>query len=161
MTYTLDDTTYSSLISVTTSSPSYLNKDGEVPNYLHFNLDRLPSGTHTLLVNITEANNQFFILDYITYNPSFDTLSSMPFLPPNVSGTTASRKSSATSSTSSTAISASRASQQSVSTGAIVGVVVGGVAFGVLVTILVLSLIRRWRRAQVQIYASSYQDATL
>ena len=167
-TYTLNETTYSSRVSVTTSSPGYLNKDGEVSNYLHFGLDSLPSGTHTLLVNITEANNQPFILDYITYKPSFDRLSSMPSLSPSVSGTTtashtiafptsASHTSSATSS-----IGISGGSRQSVSTGAIIGGVLGGVAFGVLVTILVLLLIRRWRKAQEQsYYASSYEGATL
>jgi len=144
-TYTLNETTYSSPISVTTSSPGYLNKDGEVSNYPHFRLDNLPPGTHTLLVNITEANNQSFILDYITYKPSFDTLSSMPPLSPNITGTTTSHTSSAT----------------GTSTGAIVGGVLGGVAFGVLVMTVVVLLIRRRRRAQEQDHSSSYQDAPL
>ena len=143
-TYSIDGSPYSSSISVTTSSPSYLNKDGEVSNYLYFGHDSLSSGTHSLLVNITEATNQTFILDYITYTPSFDTLSSMPSLSSNV-----------TSMPSSTAT----GSQHSASTGAIVGGVIGGLAFGVLMTILVILFILRRRRALERDYA--YQDTTL
>lgn len=157
-TYTLNGTTYSSSISVTTSSPGYSDKYGEVSNHLHFGLDSLPPGTHTLWVNITDANNQSFVLDYITYKPSFDTLSSMPSLSPSVSSTTASNKSSVTSSAS--PIGTSGGFQPSISIGTIVGGVLGGVAFGVLVAILVVLLIRRRRRTQEQNYASSDQNAT-
>ena len=138
-TYSIDGTPYPSSISVTTSSPSYLNHEGEASNYLYFARDSLPSGTHTLLVNITEANNQTFMLDYITYKPAFDTLSSMP------SGVGVSPKSSNTST-------GTRESQSSVPTGAVVGGVIGGLALGVLLTVLVILLLRR-RRDREQGYA--------
>ena len=137
-TYTVDGTPYNSTISVTTSSPSYLNKDGEMSNYLYFSLDNLSAGNHKLVVNVTQADNQTFILDYITYKPSFDTLATMP----NITGTSASAASSATS------LSAGAGSQASVSTGTIVGAVIGALAFGVLVTILAVCFVLRRRRAR-------------
>jgi hypothetical protein len=155
-TYTVDGTPHSSSISVTASSPSYLNQDGEVSNYLYFGLDNLSSGTHTLVVNITQVDNQIFILDYITYKPSFDSLSSMPAISLNTSGTTGSSASLPTSSASSAN---SGGSQHSVSTADIVGGVVGALAFGILVTILVTLSILRRRRARERKYA--YQEAEL
>jgi hypothetical protein len=122
---------------VDASSPSYVYKAGEVPNYLYFGLDNLPLGTHTLLVNVTEANNQTFMLDYITYRPTFSTLSSMPPLSPIPS----------LSPSSSTA-------QQSVTTGALVSGVIGGVLVAMILAILWVIL--RRRRAQGQGYA--YRD---
>jgi len=141
VTCSIDGTPYPSTISVTTSTPSYLNREGESSNYLYCARDSLSSGAHTLLVNITEANNQTFMLDYIAYRPAFDTLSSMPSLS---SSGAVSPKTSDTSAT--------RGSQSSVPTGAIVGGVIGGLALGVLVTVLILLILRR-RRNREQSYA--------
>jgi len=135
-----------STISVTPTSPNYLRNDGDFSNYLYFGLDSLPSGSHTLLVNITEAKNQTFMLDYITYKPSFSTLSSMPSLSNISSGTT--RPGASTTSSSSKP-------QRSVSTGAIVGGVIGGLAFVFLVLMLFLFFRRRARKRD---YA--YHEAT-
>ena len=138
-TYSIDGLPLSSSLSVNASSPSYLDDLGQRPNYLYFRLDGLLSGAHTLLVNITEANNQTFMLDYITYKPAFDTLASMPSLASGISpGST---------------------STQRLSTGALVGCVLGGLAFGVLVTIFVIWFILRRRGARAQDYA--HPDASL
>jgi len=140
VTYSIDGTPYPLSISVTSLDT------GEASNYLYFCLDSLPSGIHTLLVNITAARNQSFILDYITYKPSFDTLSSMPSLaliPSLSSGIPAPSNSTAS------------GSRQS---GAIVGGVLGGLAFGGLVTVLVALFILHWRRARKHNYAD--QDLT-
>jgi len=106
-------------------NPSTFSLITITPTTLFFGND-LPPGPHTLSLNITEANDQTFILDYITYRPSFDTLSSMPSISAGSSSTTGSASSST-----------AHGSQHSVSTGA-VGGVFGGVAFVVLVTILVI-----------------------
>ena len=102
-------------------------------------------------MNITEAKNHTFALDYITYKPAFDTLSSMPLLSLGVSGTNVLSSSTASGSQQSV----STATKQSVSTGALVGGVLGGVAFGVLVMILVLILRRRRARRQRLAYADA------
>jgi len=129
-------------------NPSTLSFITTAPTTLFFGND-LPPGPHTLWLNITEANDQTFILDYITYRPSFDTLSSMPSISASSSSTTGSASSST-----------AHGSRHSVSTGAIVGCVFGGVAFVVLVTILVILLILWWRRAQEQGH-EPYHDAAL
>jgi len=144
-TYSIDGTPYPSSIPVTPSTPEYLSGDGEISNHVYFSLESLPSGIHTLLVNITEARNHFFILDYITYIPAFDTLSSMPS---NVS-------SGMTDSDSSTLNKSTGSPEQSVQTRAIVGGVLGGSAFGVLMAILLILFMLRW--CKTRDYA--YQDA--
>ncbi|KDR86141.1 hypothetical protein GALMADRAFT_274807 [Galerina marginata CBS 339.88] len=76
-TYTLDGDVLSQSYPVTTTSERYQAKDRQASNFLYFSQENLPPGDHTLVVNITEAQNQTFILDYITYMPSFSTLSTM------------------------------------------------------------------------------------
>ena len=53
---------------------------GEASNYVFFSSNTLAAGNHTLVISITQCVNQTFILDYITYTPSFSTLASMPNL---------------------------------------------------------------------------------
>jgi len=53
---------------------------GEAANYVLFSSDTLAAGNHTLVINITRCVNQTFILDYITYTPSFSTFATMPNL---------------------------------------------------------------------------------
>jgi len=142
-TYSIDGLSFSSSISVNTSSSYYLDAYREVANHLYFSQGSLVPGPHTLVVNITEAINHTFVLDYITYEPAFDTLSSMPSLSLGITSSTTTPTSS---------------SRPSVSTGAIVGGIVGGLAFGLLVTILVLLILRR-RRAREQDH--TYPDAAL
>ena len=89
-TYNLDGKTLPKSYSVTTSSPQFINNDGEATNFALFSSDTLPAGDHTLTIAITKCENQSFTLDYITYIPSFSTLSSMPNLSPVASGSSTS-----------------------------------------------------------------------
>ena len=75
-TYTLDGATIPQIHNVTSPTLEYQ----EAPNFLLYSLVDLPHGDHTLVVNITMANNHEFVLDYITYNPSFELLLNMPLL---------------------------------------------------------------------------------
>ncbi|KDR80180.1 hypothetical protein GALMADRAFT_136709 [Galerina marginata CBS 339.88] len=77
-TYTLDGVSQSQSYSVTSSSPEFVNKIGQASNFLYYSSDSIAGGSHTLVINITHCTNQSFILDYITYLPSFTTLSQMP-----------------------------------------------------------------------------------
>ncbi|CAA7267296.1 unnamed protein product [Cyclocybe aegerita] len=79
--YTLDGSTDAQTYSVTSSSPQYVKNDAEASNFLLFSRDNLTAGDHTLVITITRCDNQDFMLDYITYAPSFSTLASMPNLP--------------------------------------------------------------------------------
>ena len=66
---------------VTTHSPEFTANYQEASNYILFSSSNpLTAGNHTLVINITQCVNQTFILDYITYTPSFSTLASMPNL---------------------------------------------------------------------------------
>ena len=56
----------------------------EESNYILFTSDPLAAGNHILVINITQCVNQTFILDYITYTPSFSTLASTPSSQSNV-----------------------------------------------------------------------------
>ena len=145
-TYTVDGMPYNSTISVTTSSPSYLNKDGEMSNYLYFSLDNLSAGNHKLVVNVTQADNQTFILDYISYKPSFNSLATMPNITGTSTSSTSRAVSSATSQGTAVATVSSSGSQQPVSTGTIVGASIGALAFGILLTALVVYLVLRRRK---------------
>jgi len=88
-TYTVDGATIPQTYNATSL---FLTVDREeAPNFLYYSLDNLSAGDHTLVVNITAANNQTFILDYITYTPSFATLSLMPLLSNTMSTTTSTR----------------------------------------------------------------------
>ncbi|KAJ3880248.1 hypothetical protein F5051DRAFT_400383 [Lentinula edodes] len=74
--FTLDGVTTSSSLFVpvgtTISHP-------EIPNYLHFSSGTLKTGNHTLIMSITESDgNQSFVLDYLTYEPSFSSLVEKP-----------------------------------------------------------------------------------
>ena len=72
-TFTIDGAIVPQTYNVT--SPDLATGFGEVTNFVYYSRDLLSAGDHTLIVNITSANNQTFILDYITYTPSFEMLS--------------------------------------------------------------------------------------
>jgi len=147
----LDGKIYTNSYTVDASTPEYANGDGEIPNYLYFGLENLSSGTHTFLLNITGVDNKAFVLDYITYKPAFDTLSSIPSLSSSVSDSTSRTSSPSASSTAS-------GSHKSLSTGAVVGSALGGIAFGALVVLLVIYILRR-RKPREPNY--SYNDANI
>ena len=133
-TYSIDGIPHSSSVTILANASS--------PNYLYFGLHSMPPGTHTLLVSITEANKQPFILDYITYTPAFDTLSSMPSLSAGISGTTA-----------------RPTANGSHHSGAIIAGGVLGMVAVVVVAILVILFILRRRKAPER--NSAYHDAAL
>jgi hypothetical protein len=95
------------------------SEKSDIRNYQLVDTGPLAPGTHTLEVNLTKSISQAFIVDYIEYTPSFDTLSTMPNVgsfsnsPPPI------------------------ASSRKVPAGAIAGGVVGGIAVLVLVAISV------------------------
>lgn len=124
-TYTLDGATIPKIHNTTSAFVSQ-----EEPNFLHYSIDNLPPGDHTLVGNITVANNHTFALDYITYNPSFDTLLTMPLL----------------GNTTSTSTSGPTRSSQPQTPGAsqsLVAVAVLGALIGVL-ALLLLAILGRW-----------------
>jgi len=144
-TYTLDGTSIPQTYSVTTRSPQFVAGDEEASNYILFASDTLAAGDHTLVINITQCVNQTFILDYITYTPSFSTLASMPNLTllPTTPGS-----SSAIPPGSSSLTNGSQVDTKKVPIGAIVGGVLGGILFFVLIGFL-LGYLRRRRSIDV------------
>ncbi|KAJ3488305.1 hypothetical protein NLJ89_g11631 [Agrocybe chaxingu] len=151
-TYILDGTSHSQTYSVTTSSPEYLNDIGEAPNFLFYSTDRLSSGQHTLDIEITHSNNQSFILDYITYAPSFDSISRVPSPSSSTSPSSSSSKPSTASGsngkiynpkTASTPESNSEPTGEKISPEAIVGIVAGSLALLALIGITIFFLLRR------------------
>ena len=141
-TYTLDGTSTTKTYVVTTSSPQFTKKFEEETNYILFSSDPLAAGGHTLVINITQCVNQAFILDYITYTPSFSTLASMPNLTSLPTSTFKSGSSSATSSGSQ--VNHSNIESKKIPISAIVGGVLGGILFFVLIGFL-LGYLRRKR----------------
>ena len=87
--YTLDGETTPVTYSVTTSSSMHQDNTNDQPNFLLYTNTSLTAGDHTLVVNVTKCVNQTFIFDYLTYQPSFSTLATMPnlTLPASTNGT--------------------------------------------------------------------------
>ena len=131
-TYTLDCTSIPQTYLVTTRSPQYMQEES---NYILFSSDTLAAGNHILVINITQCINQTFILDYITYTPSFSTLASMPNLTNLPTTTFKSHSSSATSSgspffiTNGSQVSQSNIERKKIPISAIVGGILGGSLF--------------------------------
>ncbi|KAF8155938.1 hypothetical protein B0H34DRAFT_659542 [Crassisporium funariophilum] len=150
-TYTLDGVTDAQNYVVTAATPQHLNNDGQASNFLLFSYDSLPSGDHTLVINVTNCVSQTFMLDYITYSPSFSSLAAMPNLTATVTPPSSSSLPNPSTSPSSTAPSTSQVSQNEISKKAPVGVIVGGVVGGLVLLALLAFLliwIRKRRRAK-------------
>jgi len=114
----------------------------EAPNFLYYSSGALSDGGHTLIVNITTTNNKTFMLDYITYTPSFATFAVMPLLSNTTSTiTSASVNTSTSSGNQPSQVGTSQA--LALQTAAVVGGVIGVLALGVLVAIMGLFLRRR------------------
>ncbi|KJA14836.1 hypothetical protein HYPSUDRAFT_59168 [Hypholoma sublateritium FD-334 SS-4] len=79
-TYTLDGKAESLSYPVTSSSAEHLTEDGDATNFLFYEKNNLSAGAHTLVLNITDLENNAFNLDFITYAPSFSTSATMPAL---------------------------------------------------------------------------------
>jgi hypothetical protein len=152
-TYTLDGNTLPASISVTASTFEYMNDYGQASNVLLFSNDTVQPGDHTLVINITQCVNQTFMLDYITYLPSFTTLATMPNL--TATTTSAANASTSTQPTESQATSQINNGGDSRGTpiGAIVGGLVGGLAF-----IAILIFLLFWWRKRGAVKQSDLQD---
>lgn len=87
--YTLDGAATPATYFVTTSSPNYQDNLDDQHNFLLYSNTSLTAGDHTLVVNVTKCVGQTFIFDYLTYQPSFSTLATMPnlTLPASTNGT--------------------------------------------------------------------------
>ena len=148
--YTLDGTSMPQTYSVTTSSPQFMQNYGDEFNYILFSSDTIAAGNHTLVINITQCVNQTFILDYITYTPSFSTLASMPNLTNLPTTAFQSGPSSTTSSgfpfsvTNGSQVSQSNIERKKIPISAIVGGILGGSLFFLLIGFL-LGYLRRNR----------------
>ncbi|KAF8968104.1 hypothetical protein BDZ97DRAFT_1655524 [Flammula alnicola] len=156
-TYTLDGTTVPQTYAVATNTPEFVSNQGEAANFLLFSYNNLPAGDHTLVINITRCVNQTFILDYITYSPSFLNLAAMPALPvlspSSVSivptGSSATNTPTATSATTSTTSQVGQpGTLQTVSKKVPIAAIVGGVVGGILLIFAFLCLWIRIRRSK-------------
>jgi len=142
-TYTLDGISTTKTYVVTTSSPHFMKHLKEETNFILFSSDHLAATDHTLVINITQCVNQTFILDYITYSPSFSTLASMPNLT-NLPTTTTFKSGSSSATSSGSPFSQSNIERKKIPISAIVGGVVGGIVVLVLIGFL-LGYLRRNR----------------
>lgn len=148
-TYTIDGVHVTpETIVVNASTQEYITNVGEATNHLLFSLDALSPGNHTLLINITECDNQMLMLDYLTYSPSFPTLKDMPdltsiTLPHTASNVNGTISANATA----TATPSSMASDEHLASKKVpVGPIVGGTCAGLVVlTLLLLFFYRRFR----------------
>ncbi|KAK7014757.1 hypothetical protein VNI00_019286 [Paramarasmius palmivorus] len=124
-------------------------------NYLFYNNTNLNPGTHTLLVNVSRVSgDQSFQLDYLTYKPSFSSISEKPSFGNNVdSGTKTS-----TSIPSQTGT--SRQDLPTSSTPFPVGAIVGGIVSGVFVLLAALALFL-WRKRQRKKTSNREKEGTL
>jgi len=153
-TYAIDGTIISSKTYNITGLFEVGDGPGDEANFVYFSQEDLPAGDHTLVVNITFARHLDFILDYITYKPSFDTLLSMPLL----NNTTTTIPSVSTDSYPSSAPQPSQVGTPQRLTVAIVGGIIGALA---LAAILGTWLFLERRKARQTENISQYQDGVL
>lgn len=131
-------------------------KEEDTANYLYFTKDGLGPGAHTLVCNVTNVTgNQSFVLDYIVYNPSFESLSDKPYLYPQP-------QASASPPSSPSHHSKHKTSGSGIPAGAIAGVVAGVIVFFVVVvTLSVIWWRGRKQRGVTLSRSSSFGDATV
>lgn len=93
--YSIDDSP-GTIVSYVGDPFASLAQGLQQPNFLLYQSHNLNPGNHTLKIEIIACQNQTFILDYLTYIPSFESLASMPkFPPPNTAGASGPGQSSA------------------------------------------------------------------
>ncbi|KAF8878214.1 hypothetical protein BD779DRAFT_1218951 [Infundibulicybe gibba] len=80
VTYTLDGSSSITTYDVTPSTPEFTSHLLQHQNYLLFSNDSFAPGDHTLLINVTKVDNLTFLMDYLTYSPSFASLATKPNL---------------------------------------------------------------------------------
>ena len=108
LSFTLDGSSLSKTFQVTSTTSQFQSQFGQQPNFQFLSYNFLPSGNHTLVVNVTDCVNQTFSFDYISFQPSFSTLATMPNLT-SLTGTDSSNFQ----------------FSPNLSTGAIVGIIIG------------------------------------
>lgn len=145
------------IFSVDGSPTSFVAPEEEATaNYLFFKKDELGPGVHTLMCNVTNVTgNQSFVLDYIVYTPSFESVSDQPYLypqpqasasPPSGQGHHPKHKNSGS----------------GIPAGAIAGVVAGIVVFlAIVVALTVIWWRGRKQRGVALSRSSSFGDATV
>jgi len=160
VTYSIDGKPFQQSYSVTTSSPEYINKIGDASNFLFYAIDTISAGEHTLVIDVTQCSNQSFILDYITYSPSFPTLGRLA----NVTTTTSAKPSSTggggTIPNPITTAASDQNPVHNVAAGAIVGGSVGGIFFVALIGLLIWFLRRRAKKNRKRAHRKRCTSAT-
>ncbi|KJA17884.1 hypothetical protein HYPSUDRAFT_70381 [Hypholoma sublateritium FD-334 SS-4] len=78
LTFTLDGESLSQTYDVRPDTPQLVSGEDQQQNFLFYEYSFLQTGSHTLMVNLTECVNQTFAFDYVTFTPSFTTLATMP-----------------------------------------------------------------------------------
>ncbi|KAF8881202.1 hypothetical protein BD779DRAFT_1546730 [Infundibulicybe gibba] len=133
VTYTLNGISTASTYPVTPTTPEYVNKLRQHPNYMFFSNDSLPAGNHSLVIKITQASGPTFSMDYITYKPSFPSLD----LKPNLTDTSASSTSKS-------------GGKSAPSVGGIIGAILGALVLLSSVVALLFVLQRRRRQQELE-----------
>ncbi|KIK60516.1 hypothetical protein GYMLUDRAFT_261491 [Collybiopsis luxurians FD-317 M1] len=131
--FTLDNQTISKDVIV----PAGNNPLQETRNYEFFSATNLTADNHTLLINVTQSlGNQTFVFDFLTYQPSFNSLATKPNFTSSPSEIPPSPSFPPLQSTSTTAL-----SHHNSYSGAIIGAKFGGV-----MTTFALLILVYWRR---------------
>lgn len=128
--YTLDGITSSQDYTVTSSTPQFTKGYKQEQNFVLFAAQWLEAGNHTLELKITNCVNQIFALDYILYNPAFNSLATKSSLP--------SAQTIIPSSTSQAAVATNGSLHAAAILGGVLGTVTG------LLLILLFVLYRKW-----------------
>lgn len=151
VTYNLDGSSVQRSYVVTEDSKE--RTTGEWSNFVYFSKQGLSNGPHILVVSITETLGLKYMLDYITYVPSFPNLSSRPDLSnltiPDTSGTPNPVPTFTPSGANLPAGSGSNANRGETPVGAIVGGVIGSLA------LLFFLFVFLWFRRNIQ-YISKF-----
>lgn len=142
------------------------NSIKEQPNYKLLDTGPLSAGNHTLTLTLSACIGQKLVVDYIIYQPAFNTLASMPNLTAlndgsstTTSPTTAGQTSTSPPSTSSPDGGGSTGGGSSTNAGAIAGGVVGGLVFIAIVAAAVFFLLRRKRQNERFSYEAPSQGS--
>ncbi|KAK0466845.1 uncharacterized protein EV420DRAFT_651487 [Desarmillaria tabescens] len=141
--------------SVDNSPPSFVSlsppsqDDENIVNVLFFQSHELGPGNHTLMCNVTDDKS--FVLDYIVYTPSFDSLSDKPYLFPQPQASVSPPSPSTRGSASSSAV----------PSGAIAGAVAGAIVLLAVFATLVVIWCRGRKRKVALSRSSSFGDATV
>ncbi|KAF8878213.1 hypothetical protein BD779DRAFT_1628616, partial [Infundibulicybe gibba] len=151
--YTLDGSRSIITYNVIPSTPEFTDHLLQHQNYLFFSDDYLASGDHTLLINVTRADNLTFVMDYLTYSPSFTSLATKPNFTAPATPTSPAPVPPASISVTTSPSSARPAASKNRSD---IGDIIGGVVGAVVTLMLVLFIIHN-RRRRHQFFCAGHQ----